>query len=194
MICAGVITSLHGIKGNVKLKLYLKDNFDFKAHPVFIDGANFKVNSYFYKNQNSASATVVLTLAEVTSAAQAELLINKEIFIEKAALPFLMEEEFYFQDLVNAEIIVRGQAYGKVLAVHNFGASDILEIQLKERPQVLALPNGQTEVKQELKKSAKKLIRKPTSILVPFTKEYCLEVDVAKKQIHIELPEGPEEL
>ena len=73
---------------------------------------------------------VVARLKGVDDRSAAEALNGTELFIERATLPEeLEEEEFYHADLVGMDVLdERGERIGKVSAVQNFGAGDILEI------------------------------------------------------------------
>ncbi|HKX36713.1 MAG TPA: ribosome maturation factor RimM, partial [Rhizorhapis sp.] len=59
---------------------------------------------------------------------QAEALKGTELFVERGVLPQPEEEEFYHADLIGLEVRdSEGRVLGKVIALHNFGASDVLE-------------------------------------------------------------------
>jgi 16S rRNA processing protein RimM len=59
---------------------------------------------------------------------QAEALKGTELFVDRAALPQPEEEEFYHADLIGLEVRdSEGRVLGKVIGLHNFGASDVLE-------------------------------------------------------------------
>ena len=157
MICAGVITSLHGVRGKIKVALLqLEDEFDFKQCSLFIEGDRYAIFSYFYKNKK----TVVLTLSNIETCDSAQKLVGKKIFIERSVLPDLGDDEFYHEDLIGLEVVSDGKVYGKIFKIYNFGASDILEVQLE---------------------SAQK------SVMFPFAKEYFPEIDLRKRRIVINL-------
>jgi 16S rRNA processing protein RimM len=84
----------------------------------------------------------------------------------RSALPAPTEEEFYHADLIGMSVVSdNGQDIGKVHAVHNFGAGDILEIQTSE--------GG--------------------SLDLPFTKAAVPKIDLAAGCLTVILPENSDE-
>ena len=70
--------------------------------------------------------------AEVTDRNAAEALRGTVLRVPRVALPPLSEDEFYYSDLVGLPCVsTNGEPLGRCIAVQNFGAGDILEI---ERP------------------------------------------------------------
>ena len=105
---------------------------------------------------------LVVKLDGVATREGAEALTGVEIFARRAQLPPPNEDEFYWADLVGLEAVTRdGASLGRVAALSNHGAGDILEI----------APNGGGE-----------------AMLLPFTKAVAPEIDFASRRIVIELP------
>jgi 16S rRNA processing protein RimM len=153
VICAGFVTGLHGIKGKLKVRRYLQDFSVVKSAPLFIKEFKFFVENYFCKGSDKA----VLSLQGISTVQCAQSLLNEKIFIQESFLPKLEQDNYYHKDLVNMCIYQNDKLCGNVLAVHNFGASDILEVKLEI--------------------SGK-------NIMIPFTKEFILSVDIQKKRIN----------
>ena len=71
----------------------------------------------------------VISFAGITDRNQAEALKGAELFVPRAALPQTAEEEFYHADLIGLEAQdSEGRVLGKVAAIHNYGAGDVIEI------------------------------------------------------------------
>lgn len=118
-IVLAVVTGAHGVGGDVKLKLFGED---LSAFGSFNDGAltlaSLRGN--------------IARFAEVRDRTAAERLRGVELTVPRAALPPLDEGEYYHADLIGLPVVsTTGEALGVVVAVENFGAGDILEI---ERP------------------------------------------------------------
>ena len=77
----------------------------------------------------------------VATREQAEALKGVRLYVARAALPELDEEETYYQaDLIGLSVETQsGEVLGKVLAVHNYGAGDFLEVRGPEG-RALTLP------------------------------------------------------
>ena len=70
---------------------------------------------------------------EVTTREAAEALKSTKLYIRRTALPEPDEDEFYFSDLVGLDVkTTDGKRMGKIIAVHEFGAGDMLEIKPKQ--------------------------------------------------------------
>ncbi len=114
-----VITGAHGIGGEVKLKLFADDVSSYRS---FNDGA------LTLKSVRG----VIARFAEVADRTAAEVLRGTELTVPRSALPPLGEGEYYHADLLGLPAVSdAGEALGQVVAVENFGAGDVIEI---ERP------------------------------------------------------------
>lgn len=131
-----VIGAAHGIRGELRVKTFTGDPLALGDYgPLHAkDGRTFEVIDI-----RPANTVVVVRFKGVKDRTAAEALSGTELFIDRSMLPDEGdEEEFYHADLVG--LIVRddaGAAIGKVDAVHNFGAGDILEVSLAGRRGVL---------------------------------------------------------
>ncbi len=114
-----MITGAHGIAGEVKLKLFADDVSSYRS---FNDGA------LTLKSVRG----VIARFAEVADRTAAEVLRGTELTVPRSALPPLGEGEYYHADLLGLPAVSdAGEALGQVVAVENFGAGDVIEI---ERP------------------------------------------------------------
>jgi 16S rRNA processing protein RimM len=122
-----VIGAAHGIKGEVKLKSFTGDPAAIGDYgPLFAeDGRRFTIETL-----RPAGSSIVAKFKEVRDRTAAETLSGTALHVDRAALPDdLDEEEFYQADLIGLGVVdLEGAAIGKVQAVHDFGAGDILDI------------------------------------------------------------------
>jgi 16S rRNA processing protein RimM len=73
----------------------------------------------------------IINLKEINNRTGAEGLKGQEIYIDKAQLKNLENEEWYHEDLIGLNVQTSsGNEFGKIQAIFNFGAGDILEIKL----------------------------------------------------------------
>ncbi len=126
-ICVAKIATAHGIKGLVKLHVFV-ENVELVKGDLFTSTTGDKTLHIKLKN-----ATAKHWLAEIdgiNDRTEAEKLRGTELYIEKSKLPEPDEDEFYFSDLIGLPCFDEdNNEIGKIIATDNFGAGDLLEIQ-----------------------------------------------------------------
>lgn len=123
-ITLAAIAGAHGVAGEVRLKLFGQSVAALAYHQSFNDGA-----LTILKIRDDGKGGAVARLAESASRADAERLRGTALTVPRAALPPLAEGEFYHADLLGLPVVTdAGDAVGRVLAIENFGATDIIEI------------------------------------------------------------------
>jgi len=158
-ICVARIGAAHGVRGQVKLWTFTEDPFAVTRYgPLSTkDGARqFEVTQ-----AREAKGFLVATLKGITTRNDAERLNGVDLYIARDKLPATDAHEYYHADLIGlAAVTTAGDALGRVVAIHNFGAGDIVEI---------APPTGPT-------------------LLLPFSNAVVPIVDIAGGRVVIELP------
>jgi 16S rRNA processing protein RimM len=119
------VIGAHGIKGEVRLKLFGESVESLRRHAtVFVDGRPMKLVSV------KGDRTPTARLAEVMDRTQAEALRGSLVSVPRSALPPLADGEYYHVDIIGLECVgPEGEILGHVKTVENFGAGDILEIE-----------------------------------------------------------------
>lgn len=126
-VTLAAIIGAHGVTGEVRLKLFGEGVATLKQHRAFNDGALTVV-----KLKDDGKGGAIARFAEVTDRTAAEKLRGTALTVPRATLPPLGEGEYYYADLIGLPAIsTSGEALGTCVAVENFGAGDVLEI---ERP------------------------------------------------------------
>jgi 16S rRNA processing protein RimM len=159
-ICIARIGAAHGVRGAVKLWTFTEDPFAVKAYGPLLtkDGTR----SFEVATAREAKGHLVATLKGIATREEAERLNGIELYIAREKLPATDENEYYHADLIGlAAVNAADEPLGRVLAIHNFGAGDIIEI---------APPQGAT-------------------LLLPFTNAVVPTVDLANGRVVIELPD-----
>ncbi|MGH6769238.1 MAG: ribosome maturation factor RimM [Xanthobacteraceae bacterium] len=148
----------HGVRGEVKL-------FSFTAEPLAVkdygaleseDGAmRFEIETV-----RPAKGHLVARLKGVTDRNAAAGLTNTRLYVSRERLPAPEADEFYHADLIGlAAVDAAGAPLGTVIAVHNFGAGDLIE--------VTPTQGGPT-------------------VMVPFTEAAVSEIDIAGGRIAVD--------
>ena len=129
-VLLGSFANAHGIRGEVQVRTYT--------------GAPEAVASYGPLSDKAGTRTFKLRVVRVTDKGiiarvdgisdrnAAETLKGIDLYVERAKLPVASEGEYYHADLIGLRAVSPdGDEIGKIIAVANFGASDLLAIQLK---------------------------------------------------------------
>jgi 16S rRNA processing protein RimM len=158
-ICVARIGAAHGVRGAVKLWTFTEDPLAVKRYGPLTtkDGAR----QFEVATAREANGHLVATLKGVATREEAERLNGLELYIAREKLPATDEDEYYHADLIGlAAVSATHEPIGRVTAIHNFGAGDIIEI---------APPHGST-------------------LLLPFTNAVVPTVDLANGRVVIVLP------
>jgi 16S rRNA processing protein RimM len=161
LIVLGVFGAPQGVRGEVRLKAYTQVPKAIGAYGPLTDakGARSFVLGPLRPLKDDM---LVARVAGVTTREAAQALTGVELFARREQLPPPDEGEFYCDDLVGLTAVTReGESLGRVAALSNFGAGDILEI----------APDAGGE-----------------ALLLPFTKAVAVEIDFAGGRIVIEVP------
>jgi 16S rRNA processing protein RimM len=122
-VTLAVITGAHGVGGEVRLKVFAEDVASLKVHKSFNDGA---LTLKSLRDGNN----VIARFTEIADRTTAERMRGTELTVPRDALPPLGEGEYYHTDLIGLPAVsTDGQDLGRVVAVENFGAGDVLEIE-----------------------------------------------------------------
>ena len=124
-IALAAVAGAHGVAGEVRLKLFGESVEALSSHPSFNDGA---LTLSKVRSDNKGGA--IARFAEVRDRNAAEALRGTLLTVSRSTLPPLEEGEFYHADLIGLAVQTNdGAPVGRVVAVENFGATDIVEIE-----------------------------------------------------------------
>lgn len=131
LVLVGTIIAAHGIRGQVKLESYTENPRAIAEYGTLLDAKGTPLFKVSIKGQTGPH--LIAEIEGITTRNHAETLIRTPLYISRALLPETEESEFYQHDLIGLKVRrADGTQFGTVLAVHNFGASDIVEITLTE--------------------------------------------------------------
>jgi 16S rRNA processing protein RimM len=159
LVCVARIGAAHGVRGAVKLWTFTEDPFAVRSYGLLSSKDGKRL--FEVATARAAKDHLVATFKGVTTRDEAERLNGIELYVAREKLPATDEGEYYHTDLIGlAAVTTAGDALGRVLAIHNFGAGDIIEI---------ARPHGPT-------------------LLLPFTNAVVPSVDLAAGLVVVQLP------
>lgn len=125
-IALAAIAGAHGVKGEVRLKLFGDSLESLSRHEtLFVGGAERRLLSV-----GAAGKAAVARFEGISDRSGAEALRGSLVEVDRSALPPLEDGEYYHADLVGlAAVDHDGGPIGIVVAVENYGAGDLLEIE-----------------------------------------------------------------
>ena len=126
-VTLAAVAGAHGVTGEVRLKLFGEGVAALKRYRAFNDST-----LTLSKLRDDGKGGAIARFEEVTDRTSAEKLRGTVLTVPRSAMPELGEGEYYHADLIGLPAVSsEGEALGVVVAVENFGAGDVLEI---ERP------------------------------------------------------------
>jgi 16S rRNA processing protein RimM len=162
-VVLGVVTGAHGLKGEVKVRTFTDAPDSLGAYgPVLAaDGRELSVTEV----RSAKGGEAIVRFKGIASRDGAESLKGQKLFVSRAAMPEPETGEYYYVDLIGCAVEDRaGNRLGSVLAIHNFGAGDVIEI---------GEAGGDTR-------------------FLPFNDDVVPDVDIAARRITVELPRETE--
>jgi 16S rRNA processing protein RimM len=157
----GRIGAAHGIKGEVRIQSFTEEPLALKDYgPLATNKPGLMIE---IESARATTNVLVARLKGVADRSAAERLIGVELYVDRDKLPPPADDDdFYHADLIGLEARLNdGSVLGKVMAIPNFGAGDLLEVR-DER-------SGDT-------------------YLYPFTKSVVPDVKVGEGYLIIEVP------
>ena len=128
-ICLGKIAGVHGVKGLVKILPFGEDPALLENGPLYTseDGQT----SLTLHLKNAIGKFILASVKGVETREQAEALGKCSLYVPRETLPEIEDDDgFYYEDLIGLKALDKdGNHIGKVIAVDDFGAGDLLDIQ-----------------------------------------------------------------
>jgi 16S rRNA processing protein RimM len=162
-VLLGEIGAAQGLKGEVRIRSFTEDETAIASYNPLEDE---KGRAIEIESVRVTPKALIARVKGVSTREGAEALTGTRLYIPRARLPARKDEEWYHADLIGLAALDRdGRSLGVIVAVHNFGAGDLLEMK--------PASGGAT-------------------VLIPFTRETVPEIDVEGGRLTLVLPEGLE--
>lgn len=135
-VCVGAIAGAFGVRGEVRLKSFCAEpEAIFTYGPLYTEDGR---QSFDARPTRPVNGALGARLTGVASKEAADALKGVTLWVDRHRLPNLPDDEFYHTDLIGLEVVDTGGAVlGRVAAVHNHGAGDILDVRAPGQPALL---------------------------------------------------------
>lgn len=161
-ICVGAIAGSYGTDGQARIKSFCAIAEDITSYGTLYSEDGKRTFEITLGRPIKAGFTA--KIEGLHSKEEADALRGMALFADRAAMPSLPDDEYYHADLISLEVFdTGGKSLGRVKAVQNHGAADLLEIHAP----------GQSN-----------------TVLLPFTRAAVPTVDLASGRIIADPPEG----
>lgn len=161
-VCVGTIVAAQGVRGGVRIKPFTAEPRDVAAYGPVTDESGLR--SFRIKVTGQRGGVLLAQIEGVADRDAAEALRGLRLYVPRAALPEPEEEEYYHADLIGLPVELEdGSAFGRVQALYDFGAGDVIEV----RPDTGGMP-----------------------LLLPFTRDFVPVVDLAARRVVVAPPES----
>lgn len=160
-VCVAAIAGAFGVRGEVRLKSFTSDPEAVASYgPLESEDGSRRFDLRLTRPIKGAYAA---RLSGISTKEQADALRGVRLYAPRERLPDPGEDEFYHADLIGLDVFdTGGERLGRVRAIHDHGAGDLLEIAMGDKGEVL----------------------------LPFTREAVPTVDIAAGRIVADPPEG----
>lgn len=159
----GKITGVHGLKGTCKISSYAESPSIFKPdEPILVRGSQGQEQSYIISWIKPHGRIILMSFMKIEDRSQAEMLVGRELYIDKAILPELEDNSFYWFEIIGLSVFTNEAEYiGQVTSIIPTGGNDVYVVKDKDR-----------------------------EILVPALETVVTEINLDRKSIYVDLPEG----
>tara|TARA_Y100000741_G_C18015872_1_gene462174 strand:+ start:75 stop:626 length:552 start_codon:yes stop_codon:yes gene_type:complete len=157
IVCLGRIVGSQGLEGLARLRSYTAKPEDIGAYgPLVDENHNYIFNISVVRLSKKG---VVAQIEGISSRTELEKFYGLDLYVNRSVLPELQDEQFYYSDLVGLLVNdIDGNFVGKVKSMENFGAGDIIEVEML---------NGER-------------------FMLPFTKKVVTEINLIAQNITID--------
>jgi 16S rRNA processing protein RimM len=160
MVCVGAIAGAFGVRGEARVKSVCAEPAAIAEYGPLSDASGRR---YEIRITRPVKGGFAVRLSGVGTREEAEALRGTRLYVPRERLPPLPEDEFYHADLIGLAVLDTGGAeLGRIRAVHDHGAGDVLEIRSADGRE----------------------------ILLPFTRAAVPTIDLAGRRIVVDPPPG----
>ncbi|MEZ5904735.1 MAG: ribosome maturation factor RimM [Geminicoccaceae bacterium] len=126
LVCVAAVAAAHGVRGALKLKSFTEEPGNVAGYGALCDAAGHEL--FRVRAIGPCKGGIIVAAEGITDRDAAEALRGLRLYVPRDRLPATEDDTFYHADLIGLAVVTEaGQEIGRVVAVHDFGAGDVLE-------------------------------------------------------------------
>ncbi|NQY40094.1 MAG: 16S rRNA processing protein RimM [Henriciella sp.] len=139
LVTIGVILGAHGVRGDVRVKSFTAEpEAVFEYAPFLSEQGEVLIDPEAVR---TGKDHFIVSPKKKRQKEDWDGMKGDKLYVPRDVLPEVDEDEFYIEDLVGLDVYAGGETpLGRVKAVLNHGASDLIEIQVSGRPKPVLIP------------------------------------------------------
>ncbi|MFY0625322.1 MAG: 16S rRNA processing protein RimM [Reichenbachiella sp.] len=157
----GYVIKTHGLKGEIQLHLDVDDPFEYQELESMFVLKNQTLIPFFLERIQINGKKAIAKIEEIDSIEEASDLVASEIYLPESNLPALADGQYYFHQLIGMKVVERESVLGTVDQVYEIPPQNLIS-----------------------------LIHQQKEVLIPINDDIIKNVDLDKKEILVELPDG----
>ena len=137
----------HGVRGDLKFRSFTENPKDFLSYGELSDEAGERIFEVKLKSIDAGRGEGIVSVAGIDGRDQAAALTNQHLYAARDRLPKADADEYYYEDLLGMQLVTeQGEVLGEVIAMHDFGAGDVMEILGQQGKKEMLSFNEQTVI------------------------------------------------
>lgn len=127
LVCVAAVAAAHGVRGALKLKSFTEEPENVAGYGALCDEDGHEL--FRVRAIGPCKGGIIVTAEGITDRDAAEALRGLRLYVPRDRLPATDDDDtFYHADLIGLAVVTQaGEEIGRVVAVHDFGAGDVLE-------------------------------------------------------------------
>lgn len=135
LVLLGKVVGTHGIKGQLRVASFSGESETFLSlDRIILKDAHGKEESFEVSAAAAHGRKILLTLKGMSSINQVEILVGRELYVQRSQLPPLAEDEFYWFDLIGLRVVTDdGMELGRLESIMETGSNDVYLVRANEK-------------------------------------------------------------
>ena len=135
LVLLGKVVGTHGIRGQLRVAPFSGEFDTLLAVPsIILKGPQGEMDSFAVAAATVHGKKLLVTLKGFANINQVLHLVGRELYVQRAQLPPLEEDEYYWHDLIGLRVVTdTGRQLGRLAAIMETGSNDVYVVREGDR-------------------------------------------------------------